>query len=824
MARKEDAIGLVARINAELDKATKKTEKLLKSLGSGSASVGATGSGGSMMPGSLAAVNAHANTAFHMGNVASGVRTAVGGLGTVAGAAFGMLPDTGAVISRAGGFYGAAVRVGGGMSRRQLQTVTFGGLQGGLSYAGADADVAAYAGRAFVSASSPAYQSMLGAAGNATKYLNMDTVKAFAAVEQLGAGEGSGNLMSRYGIFTTDPSTGRQKGQGEIFSEIAGRLTMGHRQMTEQETLKNLRGGFLGLEIRNSGMTEDQQALFSQFMIERSRGNYMDLSDSNAMNKLSAAAGAEGNANPFASAYQINTSKTGAMQSAESNYLKAITDATPLIVAMNDAAGEMAKSALGYAKAIADITLGDSATGGAIGMAGGILQTAAGVGAAMLGGAAVKKLGGMMGLGKGKGAAASSAGGARARDPKTGRFVPAAPAAAAKPSIAARAAGPAGLVGMLGGEAIKDATGNEQGSLGNRLGNAMSMAGTGAMLGSFLGVKGAAVGALIGGGIGFFTGGEASRVGTGGTSDTTQGGFQRPVESTAVSASYGQKGSVWSAGYHKGTDYPVPVGTAVYAAASGTVSKAHHGGGSHSFGLYVAVDHANDYTTIYAHLSQVLVRPGDTVSKGQLIGKSGQSGHVTGPHLHFEVRKNGVAVNPGSLAGGVSGAGEAGGAGGSKGQGKSDAVTKGPETDILDLVLGRASSSGIVPFITVSNSGVVGNYQTTSQLVGSSMPGGALALSSPVVAATGVSAQVGAVGGESSKIALGAASVPAPNALRASTAANYAGGMAAATGAAPVVNISLNLSGTTRDDAKRFAEMVKSYLEDDALLNNIGRR
>lgn len=824
MARKEDAIGLVARINAELDKASQKTDKLIKALGSASVSAGGSGSGGSMMPGSLASVTSHANTAFNMGNVASGMRAAVGGVGAMASAAFGMMPDVGATVTRAGGFYGAAIRVGGGMSRRQLQNVTFSGLQGGLSYAGADADVAAYAGRAFVSASSPAYQSMLGAAGNATKYLNMDTTRAFAAVEQLGAGEGSSNLMSRYGIFTTDPSTGRQKGQGEIFSEIAGRLTMGHRQMTEQETLKNLRGGFLGMEIRNSGMTEDQQALFSQFMIERSRGNYMDLSDPNAMSKLSAAAGAEGNANPFASAYQINSAKTGAMQSAESNYLKAITDATPLIVAMNDAAGKMAESVLGYAKAITEVTLGDSAAGGGFGVIGGALQTAAGVGMAMMGGAALKGVGGMMGLGKGKGVTGSAASGGRARDPKTGRFVANAPAPAGKPSIAARAAGPAGLVGMLSGEAIKNATGNEQGSLGNRLGNAMSMAGTGAMLGSFFGPKGAIVGGVIGGTVGFFTGGESSRVGTGGTSDTTQGGFQRPVESTAVSASYGQKGSVWSAGYHKGTDYPVPVGTAVYAAASGTVSKAHHGGGSHSFGLYVAVDHANDYTTIYAHLSQVLVRPGDTVTKGQLIGKSGQSGHVTGPHLHFEVRKNGVAVNPGSLAGGVSGAGEAGGAGGSKGQGKSDAVTKGPETDILDLVLGRASSSGVVPFITVSNSGVVGNYQTTSQLVGSSMPGGALAISSPVVAATGVSAQVSAVGGESSKIALGAASVPAPNALRASATSNYAGGMGAATGNAPVVNISLNLSGTSRDDAKRFAEMVKSYLEDESLLNNTGRR
>lgn len=828
MAKKEDAIGLVARINSELDKATQKTDKLLKSLGSGAKTVG-TGGGGGMMPGSLASVNAHAQTAFHMGNVASGIRTAVGGLGTVAGAAFGMLPDTGAVVSRAGGYYGAAVRIGGGMSRQMLQGVTFGGLAGGLSYAGADADVAAYAGSAFVSARSPAFQSMLGAAGNATKYLNMDTVKAFAAVEQLGAGPGSGNFMSRYGIFTTDPTTGREKTQGQIFSEVAGRLTMGHRKMTEEETLRNLRGGFLGSEIRNSGMTTDQQALFSQFMIEQSRGNYMDLSDPEAMAKMMDKAKTEGNANPFASAYAINTSKTGAMQSAESNYLKAITDATPLIVAMNDAAGEMAKSTLGYAKAIADITLGDSATGGAIGMAGGILQTAAGVGAAMLGGAAVKRLGGMMGLGASKGGAATAvtaqkSGGVQGRNKKTSVAPPAATSTGAKPSMAARAAGPAGLVGMLGGQAIMEATGNEQGSIGNRLGNALSMAGTGAMLGSFLGVKGAAAGALIGGGIGFFTGGETSRVGTGGSTDTTggQGAFQRPVDSTAVSASYGQKGSVWSAGYHKGTDYPVPIGTPVYAAAAGTVSKAHHGSGSHSFGIYVAIEHPNSYTTIYAHLSQTLVKPGDAVVKGQLIGKSGDTGHVTGPHLHFEVRKNGGAVDPGSLAGGVTGGGESSGAGASKQNGAADAVTSGPGQNILDLVLGRGSS-GITPSITLSTSGVKGNFQTTSQLVGSSMRGGSLSVSSPVTAATGSTSQVSAVGGELNDLGLGAMSTPAANALS-SGVLNLSQGSNSRGSYAPVVNISVNLANSSTAEAKRLAEMVKSYLEEDTLLSNTGRR
>jgi hypothetical protein len=252
------------------------------------------------------------------------------------------------------------------------------------------------------------------------------------------------------------------------------------------------------------------------------------------------------------------------------------------------------------------------------------------------------------------------------------------------------------------------------------------------------------------------------------------------------------------------------------------VSKAHHGSGSHSFGIYVAIEHPNNYTTIYAHLSQALVKPGDSVVKGQLVGKSGETGHVTGPHLHFEVRKNGGAVDPGSLAGGVTGAGESSGSGGNKQNGSSDAVTSGPGQNILDLVLGRGSS-GITPSITLSTSGVKGNFQTTSQLVGASMRGGSLSISSPVTAVTGSTSQVSGVGGELNDLGLGAMSTPAANALS-SGVLNYSQGSSSRGSYAPVVNISVNLANSSTAEAKRLAEMVKSYLEEDTLLSNTGRR
>lgn len=788
---KDDAIGLVARINSELDKATQKADKLLKALGSGNNAAGGNG----VMSGSLARISTLANNSFHMGNMAVAGGLIKSGLGTAAVSAFNMMPSVDATIGRMGGFYNATVRMGGGMGIGQLQSITSRGLAGGLSYAGADADVAAYAGRAFVSGNSSAYQAMLRSAGAATKYLNMDTVQAFAAVEQLGAGPGSGNFMSRYGIFTTDPTTGREKTQGQIFSELAGRLTMGHKKMNEQETLRNLRGGFLGYEIRNSGMTEDQQALFSQFMIERARGNNMDLSDPEAMAKIMDKASAE---NPFASAYRINTAQTGAMQRAQDTYLKAIQDVTPAIEAMNKAAGELASSFVGYANAMAQTAFGDRATGGGLGALGGLAQMAAGT---FLGAKAAG------GIGKGG---------------KAGKAM----SATSKGMSGAKGFG-LGAVAALAGEGVKFATGNEQGSAGNKIGNALSMAGqfaSVASLAAFIpGVNAftpaiMAGAGLLGGAIGYATGGESSGIGMGGTSDTSAGAFQRPVETTAVSASYGQKGSIWAAGYHKGTDYPVPVGTPVYAAADGTVSKAQHGGGSHSYGLYVALEHSNGYKTIYAHLSQTLVYPGDTVTKGQLIGKSGQSGNVTGPHLHFEVQKNGVAVDPGSLSSGLQGGGAPAT---SKGNGKANAVTKNSSQNVLDLVLGKGSS-GIVPFISVSNSGVKGNFQTTSQLVGSSMKGGSLSVSSPVVAATGTTAAVGGVGGQGNAIGLGTSSVGAPGAL----SSVDLGVDSAVTGRSntPNVHISVHLSNTSAMEAKKLAELVKSYLEDDAALNNVGRR
>lgn len=95
--------------------------------------------------------------------------------------------------------------------------------------------------------------------------------------------------------------------------------------------------------------------------------------------------------------------------------------------------------------------------------------------------------------------------------------------------------------------------------------------------------------------------------------------------------------------FHHGVDIAVAYGQDVKAAATGVVSFA---GVQNGYGNTVVIDHEGGRQTRYAHLSQELVRAGDPVTEGQILGKSGNSGRSTGPHLHFEMLVNGRPVDP----------------------------------------------------------------------------------------------------------------------------------------------------------------------------------
>jgi murein DD-endopeptidase MepM/ murein hydrolase activator NlpD len=94
--------------------------------------------------------------------------------------------------------------------------------------------------------------------------------------------------------------------------------------------------------------------------------------------------------------------------------------------------------------------------------------------------------------------------------------------------------------------------------------------------------------------------------------------------------------------WHDGTDFPAPIGTPILATANGIVIKAGWGG---DYGNMVEVRHPNGYVTRYAHAQELSVQVGQAVKKSQVIGKSGSTGRSTGPHLHYEVLRNGIPAS-----------------------------------------------------------------------------------------------------------------------------------------------------------------------------------
>lgn len=122
------------------------------------------------------------------------------------------------------------------------------------------------------------------------------------------------------------------------------------------------------------------------------------------------------------------------------------------------------------------------------------------------------------------------------------------------------------------------------------------------------------------------------------------GYFVNPLPSSTVSSRFGSR----SGGFHSGLDLAKSSGSQIKAADGGTVIFA---GWQGSYGYMVEISHGAGFTTRYAHCSKLLVSRGDKVYQGKVVGLVGTTGIATGPHLHFEVRKYGKALNPSSYIG-----------------------------------------------------------------------------------------------------------------------------------------------------------------------------
>lgn len=119
----------------------------------------------------------------------------------------------------------------------------------------------------------------------------------------------------------------------------------------------------------------------------------------------------------------------------------------------------------------------------------------------------------------------------------------------------------------------------------------------------------------------------------------------RPVKKGWISSLYGRRTDPFSGkkAYHRGIDFSGKKGTEVHAVAAGVVKRAKKVAG---LGNVVEIRHPDGFTTLYGHNDKNLVDAGDVVSKGQVIALLGSTGRSTGPHVHFEVHKNGKIVNP----------------------------------------------------------------------------------------------------------------------------------------------------------------------------------
>lgn len=118
-----------------------------------------------------------------------------------------------------------------------------------------------------------------------------------------------------------------------------------------------------------------------------------------------------------------------------------------------------------------------------------------------------------------------------------------------------------------------------------------------------------------------------------------------PLEGAQLTSGFGMRSHPVLGGrrQHHGIDLAAPTGTPVYATGDGVVGRADW---YSSYGLYISINHGASMETRYAHLSRLAVAAGDNVKKGDLIGYVGSTGRSTGPHLHYEVRVGGLAVNP----------------------------------------------------------------------------------------------------------------------------------------------------------------------------------
>jgi murein DD-endopeptidase MepM/ murein hydrolase activator NlpD len=753
-----------------LDALSDKLAKILGQLDQIEGMVGKGGGpgGGGVMNGSLANVSTTAAPSSMGGSFMATASGLVGAAATTASGISMALPDVGMTVARRAGFYQAGVASGGMMTHGALERSVRSGLGKFSTSAGSDSAVAAMLTTRGMVPGSSTFTNTVTGVGQAARYLNMSNEVAASALEGLTSGSTSASLMRNFGVFTSNPSTGQAMGQAQIFEQLAQRFT-GGRETTVEGTMESLRRGNLGSNIRNSGLDEAQQAMLAQYMIDRSRGITMDLEDPNAISQAITRNEEQGISNPLLAQYTQNSKDNETMERATETYIEGMETASELLTKLKTALQGLPDEIYRF-KGLADTFLGDKAGQGAL-LAGSGIASIPGVGPILAG-------------------------------------------------ITAN------NVFNDGGNPLEALFPNEMrafGDTGNRIGNQFAAAPT--LLNPFEFIP-AMFGAQS----------EAHR-----QASNTFSNNQTTVISDFFSSIFGgggggSEGSTtvpgpdsknWSGRYgeqrsggrtHKGIDVPLAVGTPLKAVMDGVVSAAQGGSGARSYGLYVSIEHSGGKSTLYAHMSKIMVKVGDKVTKGQIIGLSGNTGFSTGPHLHFELRVNGKHTDPSAYVG------LAYGPGGTKGN-----------TSAMDEEGNVTGASGnVVPnnFISASWAGVSGGSSNVKDIIMSSA-GGSLA-SLPTGAVSDIPASIGgsrsssmmgvqlsrllknnspAVGGGEESLGVAGIASGGIGANKLSTKSSKSN-----------VTINVTVASASEAEARRFAKLVKQQLEEDSVLSSMGRK
>ena len=658
------------------------------------------------------------------------------------------LPSVEKTMGRAAGYYNAGIYTGtnpGTISER-----TFGRLKAmsAVTSVGSDARVAQFLASRGMSSNQEVYGQTMNTVGNAARYMNISNEDAASSIEGLTSAKGAAEMLRNFGIYTADLSSGKEKSQGEIFEELAQRLTAGRGEATQEQTLSSIRRGSLGVTI-DSFFSGDKQGaqMFKQYMVDRAKGgNKTDLSSSTDVTS------ALSSKNPLAAQMAVDTSATEALDKSQQSYISGINMASNALKGLNAAAGNLAQS-LGAGSAMIQTLFANDQVKGLIGGANTLIDFSSK---------------GLSAIGQG--------------------------------IMAMDALNPAPALAQMGIIA---------GSMGASLGMAVATTGAAQIVGGFGGST--STGGLPGG-----TGG-----GTGGG-----GGALFDISQVSsghrVNSALGEERNInGTKKKHGGTDYNYAIGDAVKAVADGVVTNTETGhnkqdstGGS--LGNFVTILHTGEggkqYTSVYGHLSKVLVDIDETVTKGQVIGKAGNTGRTSpagagGAHLHFEIREGrqtiggvGNSVRPEDasriMLSGTSGTSTSGSTSSSTSVKSSDI-----ESGNAAAVAGLSQTPGNVQNAMSALQGLYSN--DTSKILSSIQQMGANVGLTPASWNAAMAATPGTYA------PVPGATSPAPTAPKQNNVSNN-------------VSIVVQVPDVTAADAVKFGQLVKQYLDSDSLLSNIG--